>query len=126
MSHFINVFFVCSDSFGLFYYRTKWIYQFSHWIFYLSVCSFIFGMLNCSTGEVWVSDRQFPIINGGHLVSSKLTSDYLIFLMVAMNQFFLSFGNQFFFTGNHDFFSSFPWQPSFFVVTKVLVAPGNK
>ena len=40
MSHLIHVFFVCSDSFGLFYYHTKWIYQFRLHIFYcLSVHS---------------------------------------------------------------------------------------
>ena len=49
------------------------------------------------------------------LFCSKLTSDYLIFIMVAMNQFFLSFGNQFFLLVTIDF-SSFPWQPSFFIL----------
>ena len=40
MDHLINVLFVCSDSFGLFYYCTKWIYQFSLDIFHcLSVHS---------------------------------------------------------------------------------------
>ena len=40
MNHLINVFFVCSDSFGLFCYQTKWIHQFIHHIFHcLSVHS---------------------------------------------------------------------------------------
>ena len=123
MDHLINVFFVCSDSFGLFCYRTIWIYQFSQHIFHcLSVHSDLV-CLNIVLNMINVQIDNYFEINGGHLVWSKLTSDYLIFLMVAMNQFFLSLGTSFF-TGN-QVFSSFPWQPHFFV-TKVLVAPGNK
>ena len=43
---YIIVFFVCSGLFGLFYYCTKWIYQFSHLIFHcLSVHSCLVGLI---------------------------------------------------------------------------------
>ena len=61
MSHLI---FVCSDSFGLFSYRTKWILSVQT-IFALSVCSFKFGMFHYSTECDLCSDRQF---NGGQLI----------------------------------------------------------
>ena len=93
--------------------------------FALSICSFIFGMFNYSTECDLCSDGQ--LISESHWDNWQLISIDLRlfnFLMVAIKPVFLSLGTSFF-TDNHNF-SSIPWQPSFFVVTKVFVAPDNK
>ena len=104
--------------FGLFCYHTKWIYQFRlHICYCLSVHSG-FGMFHYSTEYDLCSDGQ--LISEGHLVCSKLTSDYLI-LMVAMNQFFFIIWEPVFLLVTMIFLVSHGNQV-FFVVTKVLVA----
>ena len=116
MNHLINVFFVCSDSFGLFYYRTKWIYQFSHWIFHcLSVHSDLVCS-NCSTAYmIYVQINNLPLINEGHLVWIDLRLFVSLWLL-GTSFFVVTMATTFFLVSHSN---------QFFFVTKELFARGN-
>ena len=114
MSHLI---FVCSDSFGLFSYCTKWIYQFSltilhclsvhsNLVCFITVLNVIYVQID-NLMEVSYFDLNWPQI--------------IWFLWLPLTSFFHHLGTSFF-TGNHDF-SSFQWQPSFFVLLLKCLLP---